>query len=303
MNMIIVMMMILTFLYKIKILLIYIMDKIAFMFLLYDKIQHQELWEKFFSEDPNKERHTIYSHPKLITKKTPQWIVENKVKTVKTDWCSENLVKALCQMLKEALKDKSNKYFALLSGACIPLLTFNKTYKKINKLKKTQLYFYTHNDLINYKASQWVIYTRKTAKDLVRLYDRKDKIACSFLNKQHDIFEKPKTKKRTRKNSKKKSKYKPLKWEEKRIISDHGGCPDEFYPINWFVSIYGSPKSKKFKKYIEFKLSTWYYMDEFADHPIIINKNNINKYKKVFCNSFFARKFTKESAKIIGMSC
>ena len=71
MNMIIVMMMILTFLCKNKILLIYIMDKIAFMFLLYDKIQHQELWEKFFSEDPNKERHTIYSHPKLITKKTP----------------------------------------------------------------------------------------------------------------------------------------------------------------------------------------------------------------------------------------
>ena len=28
------------------------MDKIAFMFLLYDKIQHQKLWEDFFSEDP-----------------------------------------------------------------------------------------------------------------------------------------------------------------------------------------------------------------------------------------------------------
>ena len=273
------------------------MNKIAFMFLLYDKIQHQKLWEDFFSEDPNGERHNIYAHPKKITNKTPEWIKKNSVKTVKTAWCSENLVKALCQMLKEALKDKSNKYFALLSGTCIPLNTFNKTYHKMNKLTKTQIYFYKFdNEYINYKASQWVIYTRKTAKDLIRLYDRKDKIARTFMKKQHDIFRKPKTKRTSKKR-------KSLKWEEKKVVFDNGGCPDEFYPINWFVSLYGKPTSKKFKKYIKFKLSTWYYMDEYAEHPVIINNKNIHKYKKEFCNSFFARKFTKNTAKLVGLKC
>ena len=32
------------------------MNKIAFMFLLYDKIQHQNLWEEFFLGDPKGER-------------------------------------------------------------------------------------------------------------------------------------------------------------------------------------------------------------------------------------------------------
>ena len=90
------------------------MSKIAFMFLLYDKIKHQNLWEEFFSQDPLNKKHSIYSHPKFISNETPQWIKDSSVKTVKTDWCSENLVKALCQMLKEALKDPKNKYFALL---------------------------------------------------------------------------------------------------------------------------------------------------------------------------------------------
>ena len=56
------------------------MNKIAFMFLLYDTIQHQKLWEDFFAGDPNEERHTIYSHPKEINEKTPEWIKKIKLK-------------------------------------------------------------------------------------------------------------------------------------------------------------------------------------------------------------------------------
>ena len=126
----------------------------------------------------------FYFYLKKITKKTPEWIIKNSVKTVKTAWCSENLVKALCQMLKKALKNKSNKYFALLSGACIPLFTFNKTYHKINKTKKTRMSYYKLN-LFNkektYYADQWVILNRKTSKGLLRLYNPKDKLSRKFV--------------------------------------------------------------------------------------------------------------------------
>ena len=110
--------------------------KIAFCFLLYDTVLHKSIWEDFFSQDKNC-THTIYSHVKKITKNTPQWIKKNKTRKVKTGWCEENLIFAWVQMLKKAMKNKENKYFALLSGECIPLFTYPQTYKMITRSKKS----------------------------------------------------------------------------------------------------------------------------------------------------------------------
>lgn len=265
------------------------------MFLLYDKIQHQKLWEEFFSQDPLKQKYSIYSHPKMISEKTPQWIIDNSVKTVKTDWCSENLVKALCLMLKKALKDKKNKYFAFLSGACIPLLTFSKTYNKINKFNKSQIYLFDKtNKIYEYKASQWIILTRKVARDLIRLYDSKDKRSQKFMKKQRSLFLKPKTQKKNKR-----------KWEESNadMYGKVGACPDEVYPINWFINLYGDPKSQNFKKHIGIKLTTWIEWKEGNDSPEKVNIKTLDIYRKTICNSIFARKFSNNSAKLIGLKC
>ena len=69
--------------------------KIAFCFLLYDTVLHRDIWEKFFMQDCGKEKtHSIYSHIKTVTKNTPQWLKKSRVRTIKTEWCEENLVSA-----------------------------------------------------------------------------------------------------------------------------------------------------------------------------------------------------------------
>lgn len=273
------------------------MEKIAFMFLLYDKIQHQKLWEDFFEGDPLREKHTIYSHPKVINEKTPQWIIDNRVRTVKTGWCSENLLKALCQMLKKALKDPTNKHFAFLSGTCIPLLDFSKTYKKIMSSNKARLYYYKvelFEGKEDYYAYQWVILNRKVAKDLVRLFDPKDKVAQKFVRTQRKRFKSHGAKI-----------VENMTFKKSKNGTWNGGCPDELYPIEWFIQLYGKPSSQKFRKYIKKQESTWILWPPHYEHPYIINKNQLKKYKKNMCtsNSIFARKFNKTTANMIGMKC
>lgn len=273
------------------------MDKIAFMFLLYDKIQHQKLWEDFFSEDPHGRRHNIYSHPKEINEKTPKWIVENRVRTVKTGWCSEGLLKALCQMLKVALKDKTNKYFALVSGTCIPLLKLDKTYKKISRSKKARLFYYKQNlfeGKDHWYAYQWVILNRKVAKDLLKLYDPKNSRSKKFIRSQRKLYKDHGA-----------IIDKNLTIKEGKNCTWYGGCPDELYPINWFIKLYGSPSSEKFKKNIKKQETHFILWPDDYEHPYVINKKQLEKNKKEMCstNHIFARKFTKSSAEIAGMSC
>jgi hypothetical protein len=268
--------------------------KVAFMFLLYDKIQHAQLWEDFFSNGGDK--YNIYSHPKIINENTPDWIIKNKVKTVNTGWCTENLVKALCQMLKKALKDKNNTHFVFLSGTCIPLYDFNETYKKITRSKKSRMNYKlmeVYDGYVDYWASQWVILNRKVAKDLIRIYNNKDKKANKFLRSQR-----------------KKYKDNGVNIKNNNFIIENwstwnGGCPDEIYPITWFIKLYGKPSSPEFKKNIKLQETTWIEWDISHTHPYIINNTQLKKWRKNICvsNSIFARKFNKSTAKKIGMNC
>ena len=76
-------------------------------------------------------------------------------------------------MLKNALKDKNNQYFAILSGACLPLYDFAKTYRMITGSKKSRVEInydaavYKETGL--YYASQWMILNRECAELLVKL--------------------------------------------------------------------------------------------------------------------------------------
>ena len=253
----------------------------------------------FFSGDINNDKHTIYSHPKIINENTPEWIKKNKVRTVKTAWCSENLVKALCNMLKKALKDKTNTHFAFLSGTCLPLLNFMETYKKIIKVKKTRLNYFKSvifSTKEDYIASQRLILNRKVAKDLIRLFDPKDKLSKKFIKSQR---------KRYKDNGVSIIENKSYVVLKNDYTDWSGGCPDEIFPIEWFIKLYGKPSSQKFKKNIKFQETTWILWAPNFTHPYIINKTQLKKWNKDICSSnhIFARKFTKGTSKLIGMNC
>lgn len=233
--------------------------KLAFCFLLYDYIEHEELWKKFFEGAP-KSKYNIYSHIKEITDRTPRWIIKTKVRTVETGWCHEGLVYAFNEMLKKALKDNQNRYFILVSGTCIPVKPFNEIYNSLKSDKRARMTFLLPNPV---KHRQWVILNRKTAKDLIRLNDPKDKKAQDFLSY---------------------TRY------------TNYTCPDETFPLRWFQHLYG----KKINDYIKNERTTYdYWVSDKEHHPLTLNLEETMYLYSDIEKALFARKFEKDAAEYI----
>jgi len=163
-------------------------DKIAFMFLTVDNLRQPELIYDFLND--GKDRCTIYAHSKYEQSITQQFLLDAQISDkAETKWGGLGLVKATNLMLKEALKDPTNKYFILLSESCIPLYSFNKIYdriyteekswiqrvlanstviskKFINLIKPAKIGIKSIKDF--YLCSQWMILSRKHAEMAVK---------------------------------------------------------------------------------------------------------------------------------------
>ena len=152
------------------------MNKLAFLFLIYDVINHENIWFNFF-KGISKTKYNIYIHYKPDALETLDFFNEYKIKkskTIDTKYADISIVKAQNILIREALKDKDNKHFIFLSGACIPLKSFNYIY---NYLDTRYSYFHIAGAedcfpdcevALKYiprhhikKASQWCILNRK----------------------------------------------------------------------------------------------------------------------------------------------
>lgn len=155
--------------------------KIAFLFLIYDKINQEELWNLFFnSNNSNVNKYNIYIHYKSNTPLT--YFDQYKLNhcTV-TKWGHISIVKAQNLLLEAALKDEDNKLFIFCSGSSIPVKSFSYIYDylKIDKsyfdicidaqcfprCQKTLRYI---NKTIIKKSSQWCILNRNHAKIIIK---------------------------------------------------------------------------------------------------------------------------------------
>jgi hypothetical protein len=154
------------------------MNKIAFIFLIYNVINHEDIWYNFF-KNIDKNKYSIYIHYKSDEKL--KYFEEYKIKDIiKTKYADISIVTAQNNVLKIALQDLNNTNFIFLSGSCIPLKPFNYIYETIEPL-----YSYFHiadaeeslpdcYDTLKYierkylkKASQWCILNRKHSNMLV----------------------------------------------------------------------------------------------------------------------------------------
>jgi len=162
------------------------MKKIAFLFLIYDKINLEELWYKFFNK-VDKNKYTIYIHYKMNN--PLKHFEEYKLKNcIETKYADISLVCAQNILLKEALKDDNNKHFIFLSNSCVPFKNFDFIYNKLsidnsyfNIMPQSQC-FPRCDYLLNYiekkniqKSSQWCILNRKHSNimiedDYINLY-------------------------------------------------------------------------------------------------------------------------------------
>lgn len=157
------------------------MKKIAFCFLIYDIIIHEELWNLFF-QNVDKNKYEIYIHYKhnVPLKFFNKYKLDN---CVDTKYADVSLIYAINTMFKKAFDDDCYK-FVILSQSCIPLKSFNYVYDFLSKDDKA--YFNVSpscqvypkcNPLLEYynkehikKSSQWFILNR-TICSIILKYD------------------------------------------------------------------------------------------------------------------------------------
>lgn len=156
--------------------------KIAFCFLIYDKINHEDIWYEYF-KGINKNKYNIYIHYK--ENKPLKYFDSYKLNNcIPTKWGDISLVKAQNLILKEALRDKDNQHFIWVSGHCIPFKSFNHTYDYLDVNKSYFNQFVDIDVNLNYK------YKNKFVKkeDILKYIDEKNiKKASmqSILNRKH----------------------------------------------------------------------------------------------------------------------
>jgi len=144
--------------------------KLAFLFLIYDNIIYEDLWNQFFL-NINPELYTIYIHYK---DNVPlKFFEQYKIKEcIPTKYADVSLIHAQNLLLREALRDSDNYKFIFISQSCIPLKPFHTiyTYLRADDMchfsKMYNSIRYTNNN-INYhpthKAAQWFILNRNLA--------------------------------------------------------------------------------------------------------------------------------------------
>jgi hypothetical protein len=154
------------------------MKKIAFLFLIYDILNLEEIWNKFFF-NVDKNKYTIYIHYKNNVKL--KYFEQYKLKNcIETKYADMSLVCAQNILLEEALKDENNEHFIFLSNSCVPFKNFNSIYNKLSidksyfNIMPQQQCFPRCDDLLNHidrkniqKSSQWCILNKKHSKIII----------------------------------------------------------------------------------------------------------------------------------------
>jgi hypothetical protein len=155
------------------------MKKIAFCFLIYDIINHEELWNVFF-KNVDKNKYNIYIHYK--SSKPLKYFEKYKLDNcIETKYEDQTIPLAYNILFRKAYtEDKENYKFVIVSGACIPLKSFDFMYDKLtsdnygyfNTCPQTQC-FPNCNYLLNFmekkyisKSHNWFILNRKLVENL-----------------------------------------------------------------------------------------------------------------------------------------
>jgi hypothetical protein len=146
--------------------------KIAFLFLVYDQINHEDLWKLFFDQDTSN-RHTIHIH-----QKTPHRLVHYNAHVlpdpVDTRWGNISLVWAQNLLLGRAILDPHVTHFIFCSNSCVPLKPFNHVFATLDP---TRSYF-------NYMPDSWLARCARARHRINPIHIRKASQWC-VLNRRH----------------------------------------------------------------------------------------------------------------------
>ena len=156
--------------------------KIAFCFLIYDKINQEELWNDFFNT-LDKNKYNIYIHYKI--NKPLKYFEQYKLKNcVPTKYGDVSLIHAHNLLFKKALEDSSNYKFVNLSQSCIPLKKSSYIYDFLTKDNMGH-FNYLRINYLNFfafkKTSEWFILNRNLAELVTSI----DVLSINYIFENH----------------------------------------------------------------------------------------------------------------------
>jgi hypothetical protein len=155
-------------------------NKLAFLFLVRDKIYYEELWQKFFTWQVLPSEFSIYVHTRSdFSFENTSFFYQKDIST-KVPSTYRLTLMASRELYREALKDPLNAYFLLISEHCIPLHSFRAmqfslfyTGKSVIDACTSRLESYRYVDYLSLhgvnrsifrESSQFVALTRKHAE-------------------------------------------------------------------------------------------------------------------------------------------
>ena len=122
-------------------------NKIAFLFLIIDDINHPDIWNKYFENHLDKIN--IYVHPKHPENVKTPWLKQNIIKNVvNTEWGF--ITNAYYNLFDEAVKNEENIKFVTISESCLPLRKFNTFYNYIINKHDIRTSFVKFQPVTNY---------------------------------------------------------------------------------------------------------------------------------------------------------
>lgn len=108
------------------------MRKVAFCFLIYDRINHESVWHEFFQKALSSQ-YAIYIHAKEYA--SLGFFEKHKIPSLETAYGDISIVAAQTRLLESALQDPEVHHMIFLSQSCIPLKSFDVIYNHLNPEK------------------------------------------------------------------------------------------------------------------------------------------------------------------------
>ncbi len=234
---------------------------IVYCFLTYNNLERIDLWEKYFEKQTN---YKVFIHSKETIQpyhySFPVHIISNRVHTVSKSHIS--IVHATLHLLKTAYENTPNgTHFIFLTQSCIPLYSFEKHYKVIQKLKKSAIHVIMGNKVERYHSLSNQI--------------KKNIQMNQFFKQQPNMI----------------LLREDVKWFiENNFLQDFKfmECPDEHYFVNIFIHIY---KKEIYNQLIDYCNSEIYKTQALTFY--FVDKHTIIRARNLGC--LFMRKVNKLS--------
>lgn len=265
--------------------------KIAFMFLLVGKINHEDIWKNFFKYIPT-EKYKIFLHPQNANEITDTFFKKCIIPDIiKVKW--GYIWPGFMQLLKEALLDVDITHFVWLSDSCIPIKSFDYIYNEMYNIKKTKINKFFEEELVTY--GEWTIFPRcdnLLNKGILKKNIGKNHAWILLIRKHAELF---------------------IDSDNKEYLDKFNSvfAPEEHIPITFFNEFYLDSFSNEIEyledsdmtncvTFVSWKYDSYKYYDKnyfkFNQKDIktfnFISKEELNYL--IDTKAFFARKFDKD---------